>query len=90
MAQLGMDADAVENAARQLKAQADQIGSLLAQIDKTVNGLSSIWHGQDATQFVTQWWPQHKKSLAAAQSAIAGLGQSAQNNATEQRQVSGR
>lgn len=89
MAELGMDADLVEQAGRQLKSQAASIQSLIAQLDRTVNGLTSIWQGQDATQFVTQWWPQHKKSLQAAQQHVDGLGQSALNNASEQRQASG-
>ncbi|GAA2405815.1 CHAP domain-containing protein [Mycolicibacterium llatzerense] len=89
MAELGMDADLVEQAGRQLKSQAASIQSLVAQLDRTVNGLTSIWQGQDATQFVTQWWPQHKKSLQAAQQHVDGLGQSALNNASEQRQASG-
>ncbi|MDH6246236.1 CHAP domain-containing protein [Mycobacterium sp. OTB74] len=88
MAELGMDAGLVEQAGRQLKSHAASIQSLIAQVDKTVNGLASIWQGQDATQFVTQWWPQHKKSLQAAQQQVDGLGQSALNNASEQRQAS--
>jgi uncharacterized protein YukE len=83
-----MDADAVENSGRQLKSQAANIGSLIAQIDKVVNSLASVWDGQDAQQFVHDWWPQHKKSLVVAQQQIDGLGQSALNNASEQRQVS--
>jgi len=85
-----MDPEAVENTGRQLKSQAANIGSMVAQIDKIVNSLTSVWDGQDAQQFVHDWWPQHKKSLLAAQQQIDGLGQSALNNASEQRQVSSR
>jgi uncharacterized protein YukE len=85
-----MDVEAVENAARQLKSQAANIGSLSSQIDRVVTSLSSIWDGQDAQQFVNEWWPQHKKALAAAQQQIDGLGQSALNHASAQRQVSSR
>jgi uncharacterized protein YukE len=88
MARLGMDADAVENAGRQLKTQAGEVGSLVAQIDRVVNSLTSVWDGQDAQQFVHDWWPQHKKALVAAQQQLDGLGQSALNNASEQRSVS--
>jgi uncharacterized protein YukE len=90
MARLGMDAEQVENTGRQLKSQAANIGSMVAQIDKIVNSLTSVWDGQDAQQFVHDWWPQHKKALLAAQQQIDGLGQSALNNASEQRQVSSR
>jgi uncharacterized protein YukE len=90
MARMGMDVDQVEQAGRQLKSQASQIGNLVAQIDRVVNGLTGIWDGQDAQRFVHEWWPQHKRSLTAAQQEIDGLGQSALNNASEQRSVSQR
>jgi surface antigen len=83
-----MDADVVEQAGRQLRNQATSIGALAAQLDKLVNGLPAVWDGQDAQQFVNSWWPQHKKSLLAAQQQVDGLGQSALNNASEQRGVS--
>lgn len=89
MARLGMDADAVEGVGRDLKARAGDIGNLIGQIDRLVTGLTSIWDGQDAQTFVNTWWPEHKKSLTSAQTAVDGLGQSALNNASEQRTVSG-
>lgn len=90
MARLGMDADAVEQAGRDLKARATDIGNLLGQIDRIVNGLTSIWDGQDSQTFVSTTWPQHKRALQQVQTEIDTLGQTAQSNATEQRQVSGR
>lgn len=89
MARMGMDVDAVEGVSKQLKSQAQQIGTLVASIDKIVNGLHGIWDGKDAETFVNSWWPQHKKELLNAQTAIDGLGNSAANNAREQRDVSG-
>src|SRR5438067_11306930 len=83
-----MDAEVVEQSGRQLKSQAANIGSLVAQIDKIVSSLTSAWDGQDAQQFVHNWWPQHKKALAAAQHSVDGLGQSALNNASDQRHIS--
>ncbi|GAY17813.1 WXG100 family type VII secretion target [Mycobacterium sp. shizuoka-1] len=88
MVQMGMDTDAVESAARQLKGHAAAIGNLIAQLDKVVNTLPSVWDGADASMFVREWWPQHKKALAEAQQHVDGLGQSALKNASEQRQTS--
>ena len=88
MARMGMDVDTVEQAGRQLKNHAAGIGDLIAQLDRVVSSLSSVWDGQDAQRFVHNWWPQHKKALAAAQASVEGLGQSALNNASEQRDVS--
>ena len=88
MARMGLDVDNVEQAGRQLKTHAAGIGDLVVQLDRVVSSLSSVWDGQDAQQFVHNWWPQHKKALAAAQTSVDGLGQSALNNAAEQRDVS--
>ena len=88
MARMGMDVDAVEQASRDLKARAAEITTLMGQIDKIVNHLSSVWDGKDANDFVHNWWPGHKKNMTAIASAIQGLGQSAQNNANDQRNVS--
>jgi uncharacterized protein YukE len=84
----GMDADAVEQRARQLKAHAASVGGLVTQIEREITGLLAVWEGPDAQQFVNEWWPQHKKALISAQHNVDGLGQSALNNASEQRRQS--
>jgi uncharacterized protein YukE len=83
-----MDVDAVEGIAKQLQSLADQISQLESQINGKVQQLPGIWDGKDAQTFVTQWWPQHQKSLKAAAEAVKGLGQAAINNASQQRDVS--
>lgn len=90
MARMGMDVDQVEQSGRQLKSHASAIGNLVSEMERLVQGLTGIWDGPDARRFVNEWWPQHRKSLTAAQQAIDGLGQSALNNASEQRNVSQR
>jgi surface antigen/uncharacterized protein YukE len=89
MARLGMDADQVENAGRSLKDRAAAIDSIVAGIDKVVKSLPSIWEGSDSQKFVEVWWPDHRKQLVAASVSVEGLGQSALNNASEQRNASG-
>lgn len=89
MAQLGMDADVVEGLGRQLKQQAQEIGSIISQINSIVGQMEQAWWGQDAQTFANDWWPQHRTELTGAQHNIDGLGSSALNNATEQRNVSG-
>ena len=49
----------------------------------------SVWQGNDATQFQDWWNSQHKPALMNASEAIAGLGQSALNNAQAQESASG-
>lgn len=88
MAQMGMDVEAVESIGRQLKQSASSVDQIVSTLDRTVNGLPSLWEGPDAQRFL-QSWPAFRKSLVAAQASVAGLGQSALNNASEQRQASG-
>lgn len=89
MARMGMDVDQITAAGNALKQRAADIDTLVTKIDGIVRSMPGIWDGPDAQQFVNEWWPEHKKTLVAASSHVAGLGQSALNNASEQREVSG-
>jgi uncharacterized protein YukE len=89
MAQMGMDVEAVESVGRQLKQSADSVDQIVSSLDKSVNGLLQVWDGPGAQRFVQQTWPTFRKSMVAAQASIAGLGPSALNNASEQREASG-
>jgi uncharacterized protein YukE len=88
VARMGMDVDQVEQAGRRLKTQAGKIDALIKEINGVVTRLPSVWDGADAQRFVNDWWPKHRQALVAAQHEIDGLGQSALNNSSEQRQVS--
>lgn len=88
MTRVGMDVEAVRGLAGQLDHKAEGIRSLVREIEAVVHNLRSNWDGRDATQFADQWWPQHRNELNKAAEAIAGLSQSAKNNASEQEQVS--
>lgn len=88
MTQLGMNADAVEQIGRQLQQQADQIQTIVNHINSLVGNMQQNWWGPDAQTFCNDWWPQHRNELAAVGNSINGLGQSALNNASEQRNVS--
>lgn len=88
MARMGMDVDAVESAGRALKERASQLDTIVAALDRTVKSLNHVWEGKDAQTFVQTWWPEHRTALIAMRSHVDGLGQSALNNASEQRGVS--
>ncbi len=85
----GMDIEQVESIAGQLKQQADQINNVITAINSLVGQLPAIWHGKDATEFVSWWDSQHRPNLQSAAHAIEGLGQAAMNNAAEQRAAAG-
>jgi len=90
MARLGMDVDAVQAVSKKLRAEAAAIDALVSKIQGIVSSLPGIWDGPDSQQFVNDWWPEHKKTLQAASQHIAGLADSAKNNADEQARISGR
>lgn len=89
MARTGMDVDQISAAGNALKERAADIDALVAKIDGIVRNMPGVWDGPDSQQFVNEWWPEHKRTLVAASAHVAGLGQSALNNASEQREVSG-
>jgi len=86
----GMNVEAVEGLARQLKGKSGEIDSLVAQIGRIVDDLQVQWKGSDASQFKGWWDSQHRPAMQKLSQDIAGLSQSALNNASEQRSVSGR
>jgi surface antigen len=85
---MGMDVDQVTAAGMALKDRAAEIDTLVAKLDGIVRSTHGVWEGADSDQFVNEWWPEHKKTLVAASSHVAGLGQSALNNASEQQDAS--
>jgi uncharacterized protein YukE len=88
MSQLGMNVEVVEQIGHQLKTQAANLGSMINQINSLVGTMEQNWWGHDAQTFCNDWWPQHRNELTQVQHNIDGLGQSALNNAGEQRNVS--
>lgn len=88
MAFEGMNTDEVDRIGGQLMTQADQIGQVMGAIDGLINQAESNWQGKDAQEFKQWWMTQHKPALAKAQEAVHGLGQSAKNNASQQRTAS--
>jgi WXG100 family type VII secretion target len=89
MAEIGMDPDAVRAVATKLDAQAQTLHGSIASIDHAVLHLQDAWVGPDAQAFHSWWMNQHKPALQRAHDSIAGLAQSARNNASEQDQASG-
>ncbi len=89
MARMGMDVEAVESIASGIQGDAERLGQLTAGVEALVRRLPGLWHGNDATRFVEQSWPQHRAALVSVRESVQGLGQSALHNAAEQRQASG-
>ena len=88
MAYMGMDPDRVEELGRLLKRRGDDIDQLVQRIESRISGV--VWEGKDAQDFKGPWWGGHKNKLREIANELRGFGQSALNNASEQRQASGR
>ena len=84
----GMNVDVVENQARQLQHLAEQTKSLITKVDGEIARLAENWHGDDAKKFQTEWEGQHKASLTQSAQILDQMGQSAQQQASQQRQTS--
>ncbi len=83
----GMNPEEVEALGRQLQTAANQLNAVITELERAVG--SASWLGPDATTFKTQWWPEHRAHLKTVADGLHGFGQSALNNASEQRNVSG-
>ena len=55
MSRLGMDADAVEAAGRELGGLATQVQRTVQDIDRLVTSLPAVWLGPSVTRYVHQW-----------------------------------
>jgi uncharacterized protein YukE len=82
----GMNVDEVRQLGANLKSISGQINDMVNQLNAKVNNTS--WVGPDAARFKNEWWPQHRQHLQKMGQDLAGFGQSALNNATEQENVS--
>ncbi len=86
----GMNVQAVEDLGRRLQNNyAKDIERFMAEIEKLVNGTTATWIGKDGNDF-RSWWPAKRAALKNIAQDLHGFGQSALNNAREQREVSGR
>jgi uncharacterized protein YukE len=83
-----MNPDEVEALGKELQNVAGQIQQICQRLNSQIS--QTTWMGRDSEQFKNQWWPEHQRKLQQAQQDLQGFGQSAINNAQEQRQVSDR
>lgn len=83
-----MDVAAVEATGRQLTAKGHDVNGLVHKVDSLINQADSNWWGARGKQFVHEWRSIHRPALLRVATSIEGLGQSAINQAKEQREVS--
>lgn len=83
----GMNVDEVEALGRLLQTKGDQLRHLTGELESAL--ARTEWDGPDAMAFKQQWWPNNRSSLQAVAEQVHGFGQSALNNASEQRSASG-
>jgi uncharacterized protein YukE len=85
-----MNVEEVERLGKQLQGTyAAEIRRFMSEIEKLVNNTNGIWIGKDGNDF-RSWWPAKRNALRAIAEDLHGFGQSALNNASEQRTVSDR
>ena len=82
----GMNIDEVRDLADQLKRASREIDAIVRVLNRQVP--TSPWKGPDSIRFRREWWPRHRTALQAIGTSLDGFGQSAANNAEEQRRAS--
>jgi len=86
----GMDVEAVDDLGTKMKLRAEDITRMMNEINSLITGSRAIWMGPDAERFRSDWESNLKNQLTNVSTALDGAGQSAKNNASEQRDVSQR
>ncbi len=85
----GMNVTEVEALGQRLQTNyAEGVRSLVREVENIVGSTSTKWVGADADRF-RSWWPEKKSKMLAMADDLHGFGQSALNNASEQRTASG-
>ncbi len=85
----GMNAAEVEALGRRLQNDyAERLREIVNQVEKLVSATSSQWLGKDGNDF-RSWWPAKRTRMLSMADDLHGFGQSALNNASEQRHASG-
>lgn len=82
----GMNVEEVEVLGRRLQNVAQDFERWTQDLERLV--LGAAWFGPDADMFKRSWWPQHRGRLKNVTEDLHGFGQSAINNASEQRRTS--
>jgi uncharacterized protein YukE len=85
----GLDPEPVDQFGDQLHAASQTLEGINKAVSALVSHASTIWHGPDLAAFSGNWFHQHQPATQRVVDALSGLGQSAKNNATEQRNASG-
>lgn len=88
MALVGMDVDVVKGIGRDLNAQATQITTTIAAINKLLGRAKDSWKGKDSDHFEQLWTSQYQSQLKKIQTDIEELSKSATKNANAQEQTS--
>lgn len=65
-----------------------QLNSIADELETVVGQTSSSWVGPDGEKF-RSWWPAKRSAIRATADDVHGFGQSALNNASQQREASG-
>ncbi len=85
----GMNVEEVEAAGSRLRDHyASELNRFAQEIEGIVAETSTTWVGPDADRF-RSWWPEKRTTILGAADNLRGFGQSALNNAAEQRMASG-
>lgn len=88
MAFEGMDPDQVDVLGRQLQSQESHLTGLINQLDGLTSTMASNWLGNDSTRFQQTWHGQYRQQLQHAATQLGQLGQTAIQNAAQQRSTS--
>lgn len=85
----GMNIEEIEAFGNRLQQHvATRLRDIASEVESVVGQTSTAWVGPDAEKF-RGWWPSKRSLLRATAEDIHGFGQSALNNAAEQRRASG-
>ena len=88
MTWLGMDADAVEQAAREVERACERMEHLCTDIDRMLSHTEATWTGPDSDRYREQWHQSRGGGVRSALAALRSLVSTLRDNARRQREAS--
>ena len=89
MGWLGMNLDVVKGELPKWQNLAEDLGTVITNVNTQVQAANEAWNGTDSEKFVSEWEGQHRPALEKIKALIEQLCEQLQSDIQQQAEVSG-
>ena len=89
MGWLGMNLDVVKGELPKWQNLAEDLGTVITNVNTQVQAANEAWNGADSEKFVSEWESQHRPQLEKIKQMLDALSDQLQHETTQQGEISG-